>query len=160
MTLWQSGGLVFGYLVYAIAWFAGGRAERFGVGVFLLSNLLASRADAWEVSGYYPGFMVLDALGFLIFGWLCLRSNRWWPMGCAAALGLIVLSDAIRLIEPGYSHYAMASAKIGLFYVSDLTLLLGVWERWLAGEPAAGPAAWADAARITRTRRPRARFGG
>ena len=151
MTLWQSCGLAFGFLVYAVAWFGGGRPERFAAGVLVLISLLASQANAWYVGGFYPGFMVLDGASVLIFGWLSLRSDRWWPMVATAGFGLIVLGHLIRQIEPAaLSHYAMVSAKIGLTYVTDLAVLLGVWERWLAGEPPAGRAAWAAAARRTR----------
>lgn len=157
MTLWQSVGLAFGYAAYAVAWFGGDRPERFGAGVLILSCLLANSANAWEVGGLYPGFMVLDVVLFLIFGWLCLRSDRWWPMMVAAGFGLIVLGHVIRLLDPALSHYAMVSAKIGLAYVIDLALLVGVFERQLAGEPAAAPAAWARAARVTAALRDRRR---
>lgn len=147
MTLWQSGGLAFGYVVYSLAWLRGGRSERFGAGVMLFGNLLMSRVNSWEVGGFYPGIMGVDAANLVIFGWLCLRSERWWPLVVAAGSALIVLAYVIRLLDPALSHYALASAKVGLAYVVDLALLLGVWERWLAGEPAAGPAAWARALR-------------
>ena len=41
-------------------------------------------------------------------------------------------------------------SAIAWTWLINLTLLLGVWERWLAGEPPAAPAAWAKAARFTR----------
>lgn len=153
MTFWQSAELVFGYTAYAVAWLYGGRPERFGASVLLLSCLLASHANAWVVDGLYPGFMVMDAVIFLAFASLNFRSNRWWTAAAAAAAGLIVLGHVIRLSDRSFPHDAMASARIGLAYVLDLALLLGVWERWLAGEAPAGPAAWAKANRITAARR-------
>lgn len=147
VTSWQIGGLVFGYVVYAVAWTWGGRPERFGAGVLFLTSLLSAQANAWEVGGFFPGFMALDGANLLIFGWLCLRSDRWWPLIIAAALGLIGLASVIRLLDPTFSHSAFVSAKIGLAYVVDLALLLGVGERWLAGERPAGSAAWAKAVR-------------
>lgn len=155
MTLWQSGGLAFGFVVYAVAWLWGGRPERFGVAILLLSGLLASRANAWPVGGLYPGFAIADVASFLIFGWWCLRSERWWPMVAASGLGLTVLGLILRLVEPTLSHDAMVSAHIGLGYVFHLALLFGVWESWLAGERPAGLAAWAKAARLTAARRDR-----
>lgn len=153
MTLWQSGGLVFGYAVYAIAWLWGARPERFGAGVLLLFNVLAHEVSGWGVGRFYPGSMALDAATFLIFSWLAFRSDRWWPSLTAAAAGLIILADALRLLDPTFSHYAMVSARIGLAYVVDLALLLGVWERWLAGEPPAAGAAWARATQVTQARK-------
>ena len=153
MTPWQSGGLAFGFVVYAIAWLRGGQPERLGAGVLLFGGLLAGPANAWEIGGVYPAWVALDGAILLLFVWLCFRAERWWPMVAASAYGMIVLSQGIRLMDPTFSHYAMVSAHIGLGYVVDLALLVGVWERWLAGEPAAGPAAWAKAARLTAARR-------
>ena len=153
MTPWQSGGLAFGFVVYAIAWLRGGRPERLGAGVLLFGGLLAGPANAWEIGGVYPAWVALDGAILLLFVWLCFRVDRWWPMVAASGYGMIVLSQGIRLMDPTFSHYAMVSAHIGLGYVVDLALLVGVRERWLAGEPAAGPAAWAKAARLTAARR-------
>ncbi|HEY0600655.1 hypothetical protein [Brevundimonas sp.] len=159
MTLWQSGGLAFGYLVCAVAWFRGGRPERFAAGVLVLGGLLAGPANAWRVGGVFPLWLALDGGSLLIFVWLAFRSDRWWPMVAASSYGLIVLAQAIRLTDPTFSHYAMVSAHVGLGYVTDLSLLFGVWERWLAGEQPRGPAAWATAQRLTAARRQREPYG-
>jgi len=159
MTLWQSGGLAFGFMACLVAWFRGGRPERFGAGVLLLGGLLANPANAWEVGGVYPAWVALDGASFLVFAWLCFQSDRWWPMVAASGFGLIVLSQVIRLMDPTFSHYAMVSAHVGLGYVIDLALLVGIFERWLAGEPATSRAAWARAARATATLRGRQREG-
>lgn len=155
MTLWQSGGLAFGYAVCAIAWRWGGRPERFAAGVLLLSALPTDLANGWVVGGFRPGFIAVECAILLAFGWLTLRSNRWWVLAATAAAGLVVLVAVLRLLNPTLSHSAMVSAKIGLAYVIDLALLLGVWERWLAGEAAAARAAWAQAMRVTAARRNR-----
>ena len=146
MTLWQSGGLIFGFAVYAIAWLRGGHPERFGAGVLLFVNLMAEPANAWVIGGGHPGFIALDGGLFLVFGWLALRGDRWWILVAAAGAGLAFLALVLQLLDPDLSLYAMVSAQIGLNYVIDLALLLGVWERWLAGEPPAARAAWAAAA--------------
>ncbi|MDQ7813907.1 MAG: hypothetical protein RDU12_14470 [Brevundimonas sp.] len=153
MTPWQTCGIAFGFLAYAVAWVWGGRLERFGAGVLLFSCLLAFLTYQWEVGGHYPVAMALDSVRLLVFGWLCFRLDRWWPFVVTAAIGLMVMGYVLRLLDPTFSHLAMASAHIGLGYLIDLALLLGVFERWLAGEPAAGPAAWAKADRATEARR-------
>ncbi len=153
MTLWQSGGLVFGYAVYAVAWLWGGRPERFAAGVLLVFGLLTDPANGWSLGAYRPGFMAMDSAVFLALGWLAFRSDRWWVLVAAAGSALIFLAVVLRLLNPGLSHDAMVSAKIGLAYVIDLALLLGVWERWLAGEPPAAGAAWARATQVTQARK-------
>lgn len=153
MSLWQSSGYVFGLAAYAIAGLWGGRPERIGAGVFLIMSLLAIPAIALKVRGYYPGMVVIDTAILLTFGWLWFRSDRWWPAVVAAGFGLIVLAHILRLLGAGLSHYAMVSAIVGVEYVTDLALLFGVWERWLAGEEPAARAAWA---RATRPPTPRA----
>ena len=155
MTLWQSGGLLLGHVVCAVAWFRGGRPERFGVGLFLLANLLARPANAWVVDGIYPAWVVLDGAILVVLCGLCFRSDRWWPLVAASAYGLMIFGQIIRLMDPTFSHYALVSSHIGLGYVVDLALLFGVWERWAAGEPPVGPAAWAKANRAAAARRGR-----
>lgn len=155
MTAWQIAGLWLGVMVYPVAWVWGGRSERLGAGVMLFGYALSSLTFEWEVGGFRLAVMIEDCLLLLVFGWLCFRSNRWWMLVTTAAMGLIVLTHVVKLLDPAFSQYAAVSARIGLRYLVDLALLLGVWERRLAGEPPAGPAAWAKAARATAARRNR-----
>ncbi|MBI2262366.1 MAG: hypothetical protein HYU62_11980 [Caulobacterales bacterium] len=155
MTLWQIGAIAFGLVAYAVAWSWGGRPERLGAGVLLISCLLSMLAFGWTVGGYAPASMVLDSVSLLIFGWLCFRSDRWWPFVATASGVLTVLMYMIRLLDPAFSQYALVSAHVGLEFLIDLALLLGVWERGLAGEPPAARAAWAEAKRATTTRKAR-----
>ena len=53
----------------------------------------------------------------------------------------------------GFVEDAVATAGVGLGYLIDLALLLGVLESRLAGEPPAARAAWAHAKRVTAARR-------
>lgn len=152
MTPWEIGGIVFGLAVYVVAWFRGGRPERIGAGVLLVTFLTSYLIMDWEIGGFFWASMVQDCVRLLIFGWLCFRSDRWWPLVVTAAYGLAVLAHSLRLVDPGFSQVALASSYIGLGYVIDLALLLGVLERRLAGEAPAAPAAWAKAARAKATR--------
>lgn len=153
VTPWQISGIVVGLAVYVVAWFRGGRPERIGAGALLVTFVVSCIILDWEIGGFFWAAMVLDCVRLLIFGWLAFRSNRWWPLVVTAALGLMVLAHSIRLLDPGLSQLALASAAVGLGYVIDLALLLGVWERRLAGETPARPAAWANADRVTARRR-------
>lgn len=151
MTAWQVGGIAFGLMVYPVAWFRGGRQERLGASVLLFSCLLSMVVFYWAT----PVFMVLDGASLLVFGWLCFRSDRWWPFVATACGALTALTYVIKLLDPTLSQYALVSAHIGLDLVIDLALLLGVRERWLAGEPPAATAAWAKADRATAARQVR-----
>lgn len=139
--------MVFGLAVYALAWFRGGRPERIGAGIMIFVCLLAEITYRWHVDGFYPGGLVQDCVRFLIFGWLCFRFDRWWLFPATAAHGLIVLAYVLSLESSALSHNALAAALVGLGYVIDLSLLLGVLERWLADERPAAAAAWAAADR-------------
>lgn len=154
MTPWQIGGIVFGMAAYVAAWGWGGRPERLAVGVMLVVVLVSSSTYTWQVDGFRLASMALDLARFLVFGWMCFRFDRWWLFPVTAALALTVFLHGARLLDPTLTQYALASAHVGLGYLIDLALLLSVWERWLAGERAAGPVAWAKAARTTGARRP------
>ena len=148
MTPWQIAGIAFGLVVYPLAWFWGGRPERLGAGVLLFSCLLS-------MATFYRGnlaSMLLDGGSLLIFGWLCFRSDRWWPFVAAASGVLTALLYVIMVRDPAFSQYALVSAQIGLEFLIDLALLLGVCERALAGKPPAGPGAWIAANRATAAR--------
>ena len=151
MTLWQIGGIAFGLMVYPIAWFWGGRQERLGAGVLLFSCLLSMVAFYWEI--WAP--MTLDGVSLMIIGWLCFRSDRWWPFVATASGALTALTYVIKFLDPTLSQYALVSAHVGLDLLIDLTLLFGVFERWLTGAPPASSAAWAKADRATAARRNR-----
>lgn len=153
MTSWQVLGIAFGLGCYVVAWTWGGRPERFGAGVLILNSLVSGYTYQWQVGGVHLNAIIESCLCLLAFAWLCFRSNRWWPIIMTGAMGLMLLTHIVRVLDPALSQYAAASARVGLWHMADLTLLLGVWERRLAGEPAASRAAWAAAAPATVARR-------
>lgn len=154
VTTWMSVGLWLGVAIYAAAWFRGGHVERFAAAVMLVVCVLITLNFLRTVDGthnYLPG-RIADYGRLLLFGWLCLRSDRWWPFLMTAAFGLIAVVDVVGWLDPAISQWGVASAKLGLGYLADLSLLLGVWERRLAGEEPAGRAAWARADTATSAR--------
>ncbi len=155
MTIWQQVGFAVGLPIYALAGVLGGRVERTGAAVLIIACMADTLIFRWQIFGLHLPMLAADTLRLLVFGWLCLRSDRWWPLMATAAMGLMVLVQAARVLDPAITQYAVASAGVGLGYLIDLALLLGVLERWLAGEPAAGRDAWAKAARATAARRSR-----
>lgn len=142
---------------YVLAWFWGGRPERFAAAVLLVVCVIIglSFAFPWGVEDPYLPGRITDCVLLLVFGWMCFRSNRWWPFLMTATLGLMVMVNFAALLDPDISQWAIASAKVGLGYLVDLTLMLSVFERWLAGEAPAGRAAWARADIATVARRNR-----
>ena len=154
-TSWQVAGMVLGMVAYPVAWFWGGRPERLASGVLLFAFLLSSLTYRWDVGEIYWIAMAQDCVRLLVFGWMCLRFDRWWPFVITAALGQMIFVYAAQLMYPAVTQYAVASAHVGLGYLIDLALLLSVSERWLAGDPPAGPAAWARAERATAASRGR-----
>lgn len=155
MTSWQVYGMAFGLGAYAVAWIRGGRPERFGASVLILNSLISVLTYRWQVGGFHLSAILESCVCLVAFAWLCFRSDRWWPIVMTGAMGLMLLTHIVRHVDPAVSQYAAASARVGLWHMADLTLLLGVWERRLAGEPPASRAAWAAAARATAARRAR-----
>jgi hypothetical protein len=127
VTPWQISGILFGLAVYAVAWIWGGRPERLGAGLLFLAYLLSTLTDTWGVA------TVEDSVRLLIFGWMCLRFDRWWLLLTTAALSQVVFVDVFKLLNPTFPRYTAISAQVGLEFLVDLGLLVGVFERWLAG---------------------------
>lgn len=133
---------ILGVLVFTLAWLKGGHAERFGVTVLII---------AWVVSSTPPVMIgrlqadhgIEDVLLMLLFGWLALRSDRWWPLVMTATLVLTVLVHLSMVLDPDLDHRADIAARLGLGFLTTLSLLIGVFERWLAGErPVSEGARW------------------
>lgn len=161
ITIWGVAGIGLGMAAYPVAWFWGGRPERFAAAVLLLHFAVAimSFIYRWEPLGFQLPRRMDDYVRLLIFVWLCFRSNRWWPFLMTAAMVMAAMVDVVALLDPAVSHWDAASAKVGLGYLIDLTLLLSVFERILAGEPPAGRAAWARVNIATAARRNRRKTG-
>lgn len=153
MTVWQIAGFIFGLPVYVLAWLLGGRAERVGAAVLLIACMAGAVIVRWQIAGLHLPMLAMDTVRLIIFAWLCLRFDRWWPLMATAAMALMVFVQGARVLDPTITQYAVASAGVGLGYLIDLALLLGLFERWLAGERSASRAAWAQAERVTAARR-------
>lgn len=119
---------------YPVCWLKGGHPERFGVVVLLLSYLVSSQTYLWRIDNFYFGSAAADLVLLVIFGWMALTADRWWPLAVTAGLTLCMMVHLLTIISPDLSRYAATSAQIGLWILIDLTLLAGVVERWLAGE--------------------------
>jgi len=125
------------WAVLALAWLRGGHPERLAVAVMFCDHAVTRLTT--RLPGGHELSMVSECLVAAFFVWLALRSNRWWTLVAAAALMLCVLVFALEWADPAVSRNAAISARIGLWWVICLSLLAGVWERRLAGEPAVSP---------------------
>ncbi|HYC97021.1 MAG TPA: hypothetical protein VEB62_03600 [Brevundimonas sp.] len=77
-----------------------------------------------------------DVVVLLVFGWLALKADRWWPIAVTASLALCVLVRVLGLANPELSRYAILSALLGFWILLYVVVLGGAAERWLAGERA------------------------
>ena len=124
-------------------WLRGGRPERFGALVLLLDSSVSRLGDYWNIRESAPVATTQDFVVMLAFGWLALRTDRWWPIAATALLALCVLIRVIGMANPELSRFAMLSAILGFWILLYTVVLVGVGERWLAGERAVSDtAAW------------------
>lgn len=122
------------WLSFAVAWLRGGHTERFAVAVLFWDYAL-TRATAGMV-GAHDLVAVSEFVLALIFAWLAFRCERWWTLAASAALLLCVSMFVLEWTNPGLPRDAAISARLGLWFCIHLSLLIGVAERWMAGERA------------------------
>ena len=108
MTAWQIGGIWFSLAVYAVAWSQGGRPERLAAGLLVLAQMLSSLTFDWRIEHNYLAAVAKGCVLLVVFGWLSLRGNRWWPLIMTAALSLNLFTYILRLVDPTLSHFAAA----------------------------------------------------
>lgn len=117
-------------------WLKGGHPERFGALVLLLDYLASRVGDVWDIRHIAGVGATQDFVVMLAFGWLALRTDRWWPIAATAALALCGLVRIVGMVNPDLSTFARLSAILGFWILLYLVVLGGVAERWLAGEGA------------------------
>jgi hypothetical protein len=133
---------VLAVLVFALAWLKGGHAERFGAMVLIVAWIVSS-APPVMIGRLHADHAVEDTLLMLLFGWLALKGDRWWPLAMTVTLALTVLVHVAMVLVPQLDHRADIAARLGLGVLTFLSLGFGVFERWLAGErPVSESARW------------------
>jgi hypothetical protein len=78
--------------------------------------------------------MLVPLLTAVALIWMSFRFDRWWLLVAAAAICLCGFVTLLEILRPDVSLYAALSAQLGLWAVTYLALIVGVAERWLAGE--------------------------
>ncbi|HWQ87257.1 hypothetical protein [Brevundimonas sp.] len=127
---------VLAQLSITVGWLRGGHPERFGAAVLLLDYLAGNLANHWQFRDLPMYSITQDLVVMVIFGWLALRADRWWPIAVTASLALIVLVRILGMFNPDLSRFAMLSAVLGFWLLLYTVMLAGVVERRLAGEAA------------------------
>jgi hypothetical protein len=123
-------------IAVVVGWLKGGHVERLGAAVILIVFAASFPLHPLRMWNVHVGDAAMDVAVMLFFGWLALRSERWWPLAMTAIMALTVMVHISIFLVPGLGEYAEMSARIGLGTLMALALLAGVGARWLAGEPA------------------------
>lgn len=135
MTPFQIAGFIVCFLVFATAWLKGGHPERFGVTANVACWLVSVFASALTIGGVAVGVALVDVALTAVFVGMALRGERWWPFAAAAFMILTLLVYVAVIVTPELDRRADYAARLGLYLCVVATLLIGVVERWLAGEP-------------------------
>jgi len=122
------------WLSFAGAWLRGGHTERFAVAVLFWDYAITRSTTG--MAGAHQLVAASEFVLALIFAWLAFRCDRWWTLAVSAALVLCVLVFVLEWTNPDLPRDAAISARLGLWCCIHLGLLIGVGERWLAGERA------------------------
>ena len=136
------------YLVVSLAalatgWLKGGHPERLGVVFWLVAWMLAVLFNDLRIGNLRWAVALCDLASLCAFLWLALRFERWWPLGVAACLVLMMVVHLSAALIPGMTPLGEASAQLGLGVLAVLIQSSGAFERWLAGEaPASASAVW------------------
>lgn len=126
---------VAGFAAIIVAWLKGGHTERFGASVLVIAYMLSMHTYTWQIGNdIYWAAAAQDLIITVVFGWLALRSSRWWPLVMTALFALVMLVHLLTIVDPDLSELAAMSAQVGLNTLINVTLLASVCERWLAGE--------------------------
>lgn len=104
--------------------------------MLLLDYLAGNLAEHWRIREVFMLAVTQDFVVMLIFGWLALRVDRWWPIAVTASVALSVLVRIIGMASPDLPRFAMLSAVLGFWLLLYSVMLAGVAERRLAGEAA------------------------
>lgn len=149
MTPFQAFYLYFSLVVFALAWLKGGHTERLGVAVIVIAYLVSYVASPFQVDDLRAGEAAADIVLTLVFLWMALRRERWWPIAATAFMVLSLLVHVSMILVPELDPRADVSARYGLGMLTVIALLAGVGERWLSGEqPVSGSLSWRRRAKV------------
>lgn len=145
--------------LYAL--WAGGGPERIGAAIYAASVAVTHLVRAYNDHRWgavHIGEFTVDVVTFVIFVFIALRANRFWPLWVSAFLGLGVLGHLGRLVGPDFwwayavvltiwSYPITLLFALGAFLHRRRLNLYGVDSSWVSSSvpsgrgPPAGPTA-------------------
>jgi hypothetical protein len=126
-------------MILPIAWLKGGHPERTGVVVLLLAYLSGVFLQSVRIDRLMIGYAIADLFMLAALIWMTLKYDRWWLFVASAAQALSVLSYLAVLARPELTARENVGAQWVFGLIALYALLVGVFERWVAGEPPAAP---------------------
>lgn len=123
-------------MTFALGWLKGGHPERIGVVVLMASYGASVLGSQVRIGDLFVVDAIADVVLTVIFGWLALRADRWWPVAATGVMALTVGVHMSAALGSDMGSNAQLSARVGLGLLVVLVMLSGVAERWLAGEQA------------------------
>ncbi len=139
MTPLQTFYLVSTLAIFAIAWLKGGHPERQGTVFLMLAYVGALLVEDLMVGEHQTGVMVMDALLLVAFVWMAFKCDRWWLIVAVACQILALVAHAALWFDPGITLRSNVVTRWLFGLIQLYALAAGVFERWLAREPAAYP---------------------
>lgn len=134
MTPFQAFYLYFSLAVFAVAWLKGGHTERLGVAAVIIAFILSYLLTPLRIGDLRVGEAAVDIVLTLVFLWMALSRDRWWPIAATAFMVLSLMVHLAMILVPELDQRADVSARYGLGVLTIIALLAGVGERWLSGE--------------------------
>lgn len=148
ITIFQEALLGLSILTFALGWLKGGHPERVGVLVMMVAYVVSVLGSQVRVGDVFVVDVISDVVLTLIFGWLAIRADRWWPVAVTGVMALTLGVHMSAALGTEVGLKAQVSARVGLGLLLILVMLIGVAERWLAGERAVSESRpWRRAAR-------------
>ena len=113
--------------VCLIAVLRGGSYERLAAGGMLAAwafTLLFYRTNFREPEW---GILAVDVAALVLFTWIALRSDRFWPIFAAGFHLLAIVTHLARTVDQTVGHWAYGTAEILWGYLLAFAIAYGAW---------------------------------
>jgi hypothetical protein len=116
--------------VAVLSLWRGGWPERtVAIGTFIGSIAAAVFQDKSNINGQQWADLIVDLASLVLFAWVALRSDRWWPLWATAFQLINVVLYVARLADVRVGAKAPFMASVIWSYLILLTVVVGVWSR-------------------------------